>query len=705
MFAYIVKRVLIGILVVLLMSLSIFALFWYGPSSPAQPVCDKDTSNRCTPERLERFEESLGYNNPMIVEYGKFVKGVVVGRTIQVANRDYECPAPCLGISYTNKKLVWDGLTQRLPATLSIALGGAFLYLLFGIPIGIAAARRRGTTADKALVSIFLVISSIPYYLFALLLFLYLTVVYEVPAISDTGYFPITENPAKWFSGLLPRLGGARHVRGDEVHAFLPRRHGRGAQRGLRAHGEGQGPADPHRGLPPRPARRARADRHHLRRRPRHALRRHDLHRADLRDAGHRLLGAAGGLRLVTCRSCWRRSIFAAVLVITANLIVDVALRRPRPPSEDLVTQTQTEATPHAGGAGHPYLVVEDLTVSFPTGDGRLTAVRDLSYSVERGKTLGIVGESGSGKSVSSMAVMGLHDAKSARITGSIKVDGQEVVGLRESQMRKLRGNSMAMIFQDALAALHPFYKVGAQLAEAYESHHPKASKRDCRKRAIEMLDRVGIPQPDRRVDDFPHQFSGGMRQRAMIAMGLINNPALLIADEPTTALDVTVQAQILDLLQDLQREYDSAIIMITHDLGVIAEMADDVLVMYGGRAVEFGTCKTILTHPEMPYTWGLLSSIPDVQGATDVPLVPIPGNPPSLLSPPPGCAFEPRCTHKDKVEGNLCATTLPDLAPGDAGTGHLRRCHLTDPTAVFRDEVLPQIDPEAAEANGPAHD
>ncbi len=203
MFAYIVKRVLIGVLVVLLVTLAVFTLFWYGPSSPAQPICDRDTSNRCTPERLERFEETLGYDNPVYVEYGKFLKGAVAGREIRVANRTYDCPAPCLGLSYSSKAPVWSEMKERLPATISVALGGAFLYLLFGVPIGIAAARRRGTTADKALVSIFLVISSVPYYLFALLIFLYATVIHEVPLISDTGYFPITENPAKWFSGLF----------------------------------------------------------------------------------------------------------------------------------------------------------------------------------------------------------------------------------------------------------------------------------------------------------------------------------------------------------------------------------------------------------------------------------------------------------------------------------------------------------------------
>jgi peptide/nickel transport system ATP-binding protein len=354
---------------------------------------------------------------------------------------------------------------------------------------------------------------------------------------------------------------------------------------------------------------------------------------------------------------------------------------------------------PRAGGAavndsGEPYLVVEDLTVKFPTEDGLVSAVSELSYTLELGKTLGIVGESGSGKSVSSMAILGLHDVKRSRITGSIRVNGREIIGLPEKQMNHLRGNDIAMIFQDALASLHPFYRVGAQLMEAYALHHPSASKRDARKKAVEALDRVGIPQPDARIDDFPHQFSGGMRQRVMIAMGLINSPALLIADEPTTALDVTVQAQILDLLQDLQREYNSAIIMITHDLGVIAEMADDVLVMYAGRAVEYGACREILSHPEMPYTWGLLSSVPDVTASTDSRLIPIPGTPPSLLNPPTGCPFHPRCLHKDKVPGNLCSTELPALLPGRAGH-HLKRCHLANPDQIYEQEVLPEIAPD----------
>jgi peptide/nickel transport system ATP-binding protein len=345
--------------------------------------------------------------------------------------------------------------------------------------------------------------------------------------------------------------------------------------------------------------------------------------------------------------------------------------------------------------ADAPYLVVDDLTVRFPTHDGLVQAVTGLSYTVRPGQTLGIVGESGSGKSVSSMAVLGLHDRRTARITGSIKVGGTEVVGASEDDLRAIRGNDVAMIFQDALTALHPFYPIGKQISEAYRVHH-QVGKKEARQRAVEMLDRVGIPQAASRVDDFPHQFSGGMRQRAMIAMSLVNDPQLLIADEPTTALDVTVQAQILDLLDELQREYNSAIVMITHDLGVIAEIADDVLVMYGGRAVEHGPTREVLTHPEMPYTWGLLSSVPDVSADTDSRLVPIPGTPPSLLNPPPGCPFEPRCPHKHKVPGDLCVTKLPELVVG-RHPGHAARCHLTDPDEIYENEVLVALDGSAS--------
>ena len=341
-----------------------------------------------------------------------------------------------------------------------------------------------------------------------------------------------------------------------------------------------------------------------------------------------------------------------------------------------------------------PFLVVDRLSVRFPTHDGLVQAVTELSYTVRRGQTMGIVGESGSGKSVSSMAVLGLHSPAQTRLEGSIKVGGQEIVGAEETTLRKLRGKEVAMVFQDPLTALHPFYSVGNQISEAYRVHHD-VSRAVARRRAVEMLDRVGIPQAGSRVDDFPHELSGGMRQRAMIAMSLVNNPKLLIADEPTTALDVTVQAQILDLLQDLQREFGSAIVIITHDLGVIAEMADEVLVMYAGRAVESGPTKLVLTAPEMPYTWGLLSSVPDISASTDARLIPIPGNPPSLLTPPSGCPFHPRCNYRERVPGDLCVTTLPELLPAKAGQQHTRRCHLPDPERTYVHEILPQIAPD----------
>ncbi|GAB3589178.1 ABC transporter ATP-binding protein [Calidifontibacter terrae] len=341
--------------------------------------------------------------------------------------------------------------------------------------------------------------------------------------------------------------------------------------------------------------------------------------------------------------------------------------------------------------SGEVVLKVEDLSVQFPTADGLVKAVSGLSYTVEQGRTLAIVGESGSGKSVSSMAVMGLHDTRRTRISGSIMLDGQELVGASLSTFRKVRSETAAMIFQDPQSSFHPFKKIGPQLSEAYLAHH-KVSKRVAHKRAVEMLERVGIPNPDRRAKQYPHEFSGGMRQRAMIALGLINDPKLLIADEPTTALDVTVQAQILDLMNDLQKEFGSAIIMITHDLAVVAEVSDDVLVMYGGRGVEFGTTKEVLATPRHPYTWGLLSSVPSLTSDPKEPLQPVRGNPPSLLNLPPGCSFNPRCDYASRVPGNKCTTVLPEFEPVPGEPGRRSRCHLAEPAEIFADEIAPRL-------------
>ena len=350
-----------------------------------------------------------------------------------------------------------------------------------------------------------------------------------------------------------------------------------------------------------------------------------------------------------------------------------------------------------SGPPGDAFLSVRDLHISFPTDDGVVKASDGISFDLARGHTLGVVGESGSGKSVMSLSIMGLLSRTSAQMTGEIWLDGEQLVGAEEKAIRRLRGDKMAMIFQDPLSSMHPFYTIGAQIIEAYRVHN-KVSKSTARKRAIEMLDLVGIPQADRRVDDYPHQFSGGMRQRAMIAMALVCNPDLLIADEPTTALDVTVQAQILDLMKSVQKEFDSAIMLITHDLGVVAETCDSVVVMYGGQAVEQAPVGDLFAAPEMPYTWGLLGSMPRMDRGRQDRLLPIKGQPPSLIQVPSGCVFHPRCRYTDRVPGDACTTVHPDLLP--AKPRHSVRCHI-DPqerAAIWaREQARPDLVEEPA--------
>lgn len=316
-------------------------------------------------------------------------------------------------------------------------------------------------------------------------------------------------------------------------------------------------------------------------------------------------------------------------------------------------------------------LEVSDLRVSFPTSDGLVQAVRGVSFRVERGQTLGIVGESGSGKTVSTQALLGLTPG--ADISGSAMFDGMDLLALGEYQMRHIRGAQIAAIFQDPLTSLHPLYKVGWQIAEMIRAHDHSVTKAQAHKRAVDLLSQVGIPEAARRVNDYPHQFSGGMRQRAMIAMALSLNPQLIVCDEPTTALDATVQAQILDLLQRLQREFDTALIMITHDLGVIADIADSVMVMYAGRAAEHADRRTLFYQPHHPYTIGLLESIPGSTAAGER-LRPIPGQPPSLINVPSGCSFHPRCQY---VMDQCISDTPPLVALESEAGGHRSACWL----------------------------
>ncbi|HVV36084.1 MAG TPA: ABC transporter ATP-binding protein [Acidimicrobiales bacterium] len=315
-------------------------------------------------------------------------------------------------------------------------------------------------------------------------------------------------------------------------------------------------------------------------------------------------------------------------------------------------------------------LEVTDLVVTFPTDDGDVHAVGGLTFGVRANETLGIVGESGSGKSVTSMAVLGLLP-KNAKVSGSIKLHGRELMGLTENELRPIRGEEIAMVFQDALTALNPVFTVGSQIAEAIQVHH-ELSHKDVRERVMHLLDTVGIPNPDRRIDQYPHEFSGGMRQRAMIAMAIANEPSVLIADEPTTALDVTIQAQVLEVFERIQDRTKSSVILITHDLGVVAGTADRVLVMYAGREAELANVDQLFYNPRHPYTRGLLASLPRVDGSRLARLNRIRGQPPSLMTIPTGCAFHPRC--EDARLPSPCATERPELLSVEER--HRSACH-----------------------------
>ena len=322
-------------------------------------------------------------------------------------------------------------------------------------------------------------------------------------------------------------------------------------------------------------------------------------------------------------------------------------------------------------------LSVRNLSVSFNTPDGVVHAVNDVSFDLRAGETLGIVGESGSGKSVTAGSLMRLNNSVTATTTGSVIVNGVDVLNCTEDEVRGIRGQDIAMVFQDPLSALNPYYSVGAQIAEAYKVHHADASKDEVEQVVIDMLTKVGIPHPETRLHQYPHQFSGGMRQRIVIAIALVNKPKVLIADEPTTALDVTVQAQILDLMLDLQRETNMAIILITHDLGVVAEVARDVLVMYGGRVVEKASIDDLFVAPTHPYSWGLLGAVSSLEDLQRGHLKTIAGTPPSLISIPSGCAFHPRCEFYEGV-GSRCSSEVPELRTIRSGQS-MSACHLDD--------------------------
>lgn len=343
-----------------------------------------------------------------------------------------------------------------------------------------------------------------------------------------------------------------------------------------------------------------------------------------------------------------------------------------------------TGVPPEVGNADQPLLEVRDLKVHFPTSDGLVKAVDGVSFKIRRGETLGVVGESGSGKSVTFLTVMGLIASRDARLEGEVLFKGRDLLKLPVEEMRHIRGKEMGMVFQDPMTSLHPMYRIGDQIAEAVLAHE-KTTKKAARAVAVDMLGHVGIPKPQEAARRYPHEFSGGMRQRAMIAMSLSLNPDLLIADEPTTALDVTVQAQILDLLDRLRTEFNAAIAIITHDLGVVAEHCGRIQVMYAGRIVETGLSGELFYEGRHPYTWGLLESIPRLDAGEKQRLRPIKGLPPSLIFVPPGCSFHPRCPYVMEV----CRTEVPSLLPGDEGHGSA--CHLStdEKERIFTESIL----------------
>jgi oligopeptide/dipeptide ABC transporter ATP-binding protein len=337
-----------------------------------------------------------------------------------------------------------------------------------------------------------------------------------------------------------------------------------------------------------------------------------------------------------------------------------------------------------------PVLSIRNLVVEFRTEDGIVHAVDDISYDVFPGETLGIVGESGSGKSVSTMSILGLIPQPPGRIaSGTAMFKGKDLLKMKKRELRRVRGDEVAMVFQDPMTSLNPVLRVGYQLGEAIKTHYPKEPNEKVKERVIELLRLVGVPNPDSRYENYPHEFSGGMRQRAMIAMSIANSPSLLIADEPTTALDVTIQAQVLEVLKRVQAETEAATILITHDLGIVAEMCERVIVMYGGKIVEHGDVHTIFQNPRHPYTIGLMDSLPKLTEDEEW-LRPIPGQPPSLINRPPGCAFHPRCFLS---QGRLpCREEAPPLREVDGGEGHLSACHYAEEligrTSKFADTV-----------------
>ncbi len=624
-----------------IVSAVVFVIFYVFPS--ADPAILRAGRN-ASPDQVEAIRHSLGLDRPVYTQYYEYMKGIVL-------HFDF-------GYSYRSNADVRALILDRLPATIWLVTGAAILWLAMGIPVGIISAIKRRSLLDRTTMVTSLAFISAPVFWLGLVaLYLFAQDVGLIHIFPGIGSYADASSPgAKFESMLLPWIVlaaasaaiYARYLRSSMIDVMSEDYIRTARAKGLPESTGDHAPRRPQRNHP---------DRHPARARHRRAAgRQRDPHRDRLQHPGGWAARLHGDSDL---RSAGDPGGDPVRSLLHHHLQPDRRHRLRVPRSEGEVPMTRL-------------LEVEDLKVHFETEDGVLKAVDGVSFAVDRGETLGIVGESGCGKSVANLSILGLTRAPTTTISGRISYAGHDLAQATDEELRGVRGKEIAMIFQDPLTSLHPFYRVGWQLVEAVQAHQD-VSKAVARRRALELLGMVGIPDPAGRIDNYPHEFSGGMRQRAMIAMALINDPTVLIADEPTTALDVTIQAQILSLISRLQEELGMAVILITHDLGVIAEVADRVNIMYAGRIVESGTLDQTFYDPQHPYTWGLLGSLPRPDRPRTRRLAQVKGQPPSLLAPPQGCHFRPRCPHAFER-----CTEVPALEARGGGQGHPDRCWLS---------------------------
>ena len=648
MLTFIVRRLLWAVLVMFVISAFVFVLFFKTPGvDPARAIAGRNPS----PQILAEIRHQFGLDKPFPVQYGLMMKDLFISRDL---------------VSYSNQGVkVVPEIFAAAPATLSLVFGAAVIWVVMSIILGIAAALLRGTIVDPLLMILALIGISMPVFwageVANLITQSRFHDTFLFSWVPPLGYTSFTQSPVGWFKGLiipwitLSILYIGLYAR--VLRANIIETEGEDYVRTARAKGLTE----------------------------RRVLLRHTLRgfHDHVREPVRPRLRRAGGRRRAADRGGVRHPRHRVPLLPVADQPGpahdhgDRGLRRVLHRAGQRDRRHRLRLA-RSEGAAHlmtdPLLEVRNLKVSFRTEDGTVQAVDGVSLTLAEGETLGIVGESGSGKSVTMMSVMRLITDPNARIEGEVIYKGRDLMALTQDQIRGVRGAGIAMIFQDPMTSLNPVYRVGWQIAEQIQAHD-HVSKQAARARTIDLLTSVGIPHASERVDDYPHQFSGGMRQRVMIAMALSCNPDVVIADEPTTALDVTIQAQILSLIRKLRDDFGTAVVLITHDMGVVAEMADRVAVMYAGRIVEQGSRRDVFYQPQHPYTWGLLGSIARLDRPKPRRLATIPGLPPSLVNLPAGCAFGPRCAYRFPA----CGQTPP--LTDKLGNGHLDACHL-DPQA-----------------------